>query len=126
MSDHETDTTHPTDRGLDEILDTVLGFTPDRDQALDEARYGSLYFRVLECGDAIAVYPMGYGNARVCLVEPHTGSIANAYCYAGPRLAIEAAKLWSGEGDPIDGWHRNPHTGRRRELGNPSKETVRW
>lgn len=99
---------------------------PDRQKALAQAQEGSIYFREINDSDlVIAVYPLLWGNAHVCLVEPLTGSVLDSFSYASPRAAIEAAKLWSGEGDAPEGWFRNPTTGRRRENGDPAKETVR-
>jgi hypothetical protein len=89
----------------------------------DRTEEGALYWRDLGEGCEIVVYPMTYGKARLCYSEG--GTIVNAFCYAKPDRAIEAAKAWDGEGDPLDGWHRNPFTGRRREDGDPNKEYVR-
>jgi len=90
---------------------------------MTEAREGSLYWRDLGDGVEIVVYPMTFGKARLCYSED--GFITNGFCYQDPARAIEAAKVWDGEGDPLDGWHRNPFTGRRRENGDPAKEIVR-
>ena len=69
---------------------------------------------------------MTYGKARLCYgTQGYSGMIENGYCYRDPLLAIAAAVLWNGEGDPIDGWHRNPFDGRRREGGDPAKEEKR-
>jgi hypothetical protein len=47
------------------------------------------------------------------------------FCYA-TRAGAEAALLgWDGSGEP-EGWHRHPNTGRRREGGDPGKETIAW
>ena len=86
--------------------------------------YGALYCRELGDGHLIVVYPMTFGKARLCYGTEEF--IENGFCYADPARAIEAAKVWSGEGDPLDGWHRNPFDGRRREGGDPAKETVYW
>ena len=91
---------------------------------IDRTKDGSnaLYCRDLT-GDneglQIVVYLMTYGKARVNLGDDI--SIHNGYCYSTPAKAIEAAKAWDGEGDPMDGWHRNPQTGRRRTDGDPDK-----
>lgn len=83
---------------------------------------GALYWRALPSGEEIVVYPMTFGKARLCLGHHDGLSIIDAWCYEDPWLAITAATIWTGEGDPLDGWHRNPHTGRRRPGGDPSKE----
>lgn len=50
-------------------------------------------------------------------------SYDDRWCYATQHLAEAALVAWSGEGDP-DGWHRHPSTGRRREGGDPGRETL--
>ena len=90
------------------------------------AEYGSIYFRRMDSGDAIAVYPMTFGKARVCLIDAAHGQVANAFCYGSRTQAIAAAEVWNGEGDAPDGWHRHPETGRRRDGGDHAKEVVRW
>lgn len=85
-----------------------------------------LYRRTLPDGYEITVCPMTFGKARLCLGELNSNTYFNAYCYANPARAIEAAKVWTGEGAPLDGWHRNPITGRRRPDGDPAKEHVGW
>lgn len=45
------------------------------------------------------------------------------WCYQEAWDAIVAMTMWDGTGDPA-GWHRHPKTGRRRESGDPAKETV--
>lgn len=92
-------------------------------------RSGALYWRAVDEHHEVVVYPMTFGKARLCFGTRATdfddGCIENGYCYESPTLAICAAIAWNGEGDPIDGWHRNPFDGRRRENGDPNKETVR-
>lgn len=84
-------------------------------------RPGSLYRRELGEQREIVVYPMVMGRARLCLSEDDF--IVDAYCYDDPNQAIDAAIFWTGEGDPLDGWTKNPITGRRRPGGDPTKET---
>jgi hypothetical protein len=89
-------------------------------------RPSALYWRPLDDEREVVVYRMGY-NWRVCLGERGTfGFIENGYCYKDPELALRAAAAWSGEGDPLDGWHRNPFDGRRRPDGDRAREVVRW
>lgn len=84
------------------------------------------YYRTIpEAGIAILVLPMLGGKARLCAAQLGDVGPYDGFCYASIPRAIEAACVWSGEGDPLDGWHRHPHSGRRREGGDPSKEVVR-
>lgn len=89
------------------------------------ARDGALYYRALPyAGLAIVVWPMLGNQGYLCLTD---GTVHhNTYAYRPAARAIEAARVWSGEYDPLDGWHRHMQTGRRREGGDPNKETVRW
>lgn len=84
-------------------------------------RAGSLYFRKLEDGHEVVVYPMLGNRARLCLGDGDV-SIVDAFCYDSPARAIEAAQTWDGTTDPLDGWTKNPITGRRRPGGDPAKE----
>jgi len=85
-----------------------------------------LYWRALDDDFEICVWPMLGGKGRLTIGFRDTGTYEDGYCYPSRRQAIEAAKVWSGEGDPPDGWHRHIATGRRRENGDPSKESIRW
>jgi hypothetical protein len=89
-------------------------------------RVGALYWRPLPDGYEVVVYPMSFGKARLCYGQQGEDGYLDAFCYERPLRAIEAASVWTGEGDPLDGWHRNPITGRRRENGDPAKEYHRW
>lgn len=40
---------------------------------------------------------------------------ADRYCFATEELAVAALAKWDGVGD-MEGWHRHPKTGRRRDL----------
>jgi len=86
---------------------------------------GALYWRALPDGYEVTVCAMTYGKARLCFGQQRAEGYMDAFCYQDPARAIEAAKVWTGEGDPLDGWHRNPLTGRRREGGDPATEVTR-
>lgn len=77
---------------------------------------GALYYRPLEDAE-IVVYPMTFGKARVCLGSLDRIYIIAGFCYADPARALEAARVWDGEGDPLPGWHRETATGRRMKEG---------
>jgi hypothetical protein len=87
---------------------------------------GALYHRFVSDGFEIVVTTMTFGKARLCYGQVGDAGYQDAFCYEDPARAIEAAKVWDGESDPLDGWHRNPITGRRRPGGDPKKETVGW
>jgi hypothetical protein len=91
-----------------------------------EPRLGSAYWRALDETTEITVYPMTFGKGRVCIGPRHSMSVDDAWCYPTLSAAIAAAKAWDGTGDPPDGWTRNPQTGRRREDGDPERETRWW
>lgn len=89
-------------------------------------RPGALYTRTVGDGYQITVYAMLFGNGRICYGPREAAWIDDAWCYPSVAAALEAARAWDGEGDPPDGWHRHPNSGRRREGGDPAKESVRW
>lgn len=86
----------------------------------------ALFCRFIEDDLEIIVSPMSFGKARLCIGNRYDVGFEDGYCYADPALAVVAAMLWTGEGDPIDGWHRHLGTGRRRKDGDPSQETRFW
>jgi hypothetical protein len=89
-------------------------------------REGALYSRVDESsGIELTVYQMTFGKARLCTGQPGAMTYDDGWCYSDPRIAIEAAMHWNGEGDAPLGWHRQISTGRRRENPfDPSTEYV--
>lgn len=88
------------------------------------AQNGAVYWRTLPDGMAVFVVPMLGGKARLGYGDEYF--IEDGYCYESPARALEAALVWNGEGDPLDGWHRHLKSGRRRENGDPTKEKVLW
>ena len=54
-----------------------------------------------------------------------SGMYGDRWCYHSYEAAKAALDAWDGEGEPT-GWHRHPTTGRRRENGDPQKETINW
>lgn len=96
----------------------------DDKYTVEDARQESLYFRLLESGDAVAVYPLFLG-AQLALVVVELGTIADCYYYPSVLEAIAAAGSWDGTAEPLTGWYRHPPSGRRRVNGDPTKETVR-
>lgn len=86
----------------------------------------AVYWRAVDRDTEIAVYRMGGGQWYVCVGPRDIGVIDQTYAYRNLDTALRAAAEWSGVGDPIDGWHRNPNRGRRRDDGDPAREYVRW
>lgn len=97
------------------------------DQELARAReLFALYCRFIDDDREIVVSPMTFGKARLCIGDRGGVGFDDGYCYANPALALAAARVWTGEGDPLDGWHRHLKTGRRRVNGDPNQEHVHW
>jgi hypothetical protein len=92
--------------------------------SIPDDREGAIYWRALPDGYEITVYPMTFGKARVCYGLQHDRCIIDAYCYPTRAQALDAAAVWTGEGDPPDGWHRHPNSGRRRDDGDATREYV--
>jgi hypothetical protein len=89
-----------------------------------DREHHSLYWKPLPNGFEVIVYAI-FGGARVCFGRMDSSAIDDAYYYSDPMLAIVAAALWEGDGDPVDGWFRHLRSGRRRPDGDATKEYVR-
>ena len=52
------------------------------------------------------------------------------WCFHDDKAALDALVTWRAAGARPDtepeGWHRSVHDGRRREEGDPNRETVAW
>jgi len=96
---------------------------PITDEQIREAGYEIFTNR----GDHfIAVAPMTYGKGRI-IISDSLDHIDNAWCYKSMHSAIKALADWeTTKAHEPEGWFRNPIDGRRRENGDPSKETLRW
>lgn len=79
------------------------------------------YYKEYPNGENAGVVKMIY-TWRLCSGNDDYG-YENSWCYEHLADAIEAAERWDGEGEPT-GWHRHPHSGRRRPGGDPDKEYV--
>lgn len=81
------------------------------------------YDRFINHGDYfIAVLPMTFGKGRLVYCEDN--NVTDAWCYATYQQAFAAMIIWEDGVEPT-GWIRNPLDGRRRENGDPTKETRR-
>jgi len=83
-----------------------------------------LYHRDLGNGFEVCVYPLFFGEARLCFGRRHSGDIDRVFYYHQRDVAVAAAHGWAGEGDPAIGWYRDVHGRRWRDNGDPAKETV--
>ena len=98
---------------------------PDAPDAPNDPPHWLLYKRELSNGDFVEVWRMTFGKARLVLTDGCVSAF-DGWCYEDRALAVVAATLWDGTGDPLDGWHRHINSGRRRENGDPTKEQVYW
>lgn len=57
-------------------------------------------------------------------IDIHACGYEDRYCYQTEEQATRAMQEWNGTGDPGQGWHRHPISGRRRPQGNPDLEYV--
>ena len=69
---------------------------------------------------------MTYGKVRLCIGPEHGTTYDDGYCYQDPIIGLAALATWNGIGDPLDGWHRQISTGRRRPDGDPTQEYQAW
>lgn len=77
---------------------------------MSEQYLGAVYIRELD--DAVVVvYPMLY-NDRVCFGPKDVEFYDRGFCFPKDGSAIEAAKVWSGEGDPPGPWIKEVGTNR--------------
>lgn len=80
---------------------------------------------MLPDGQALAVVPMLFGKARLCLGPEDLQTYDRGWCYDDPQVAVSELNRWdpAKEHEP-NGWMREPATGRRRPGGDPAKEYV--
>lgn len=92
-------------------------------------RTNAIVCRVSDAGVEITLYPMMFGNTRLCIGEPGDDWLLHAWCFAAEHLeaAIECAQTWDGVGDKPPGpWHRDVHTGERRALSASGEVLREW
>lgn len=61
---------------------------------------------------------------QVAVGKQGSGGIDSSFYYHTREAALVAAATWNGNGDAPVGWFRHPNSGRRREGGDPNKETY--
>lgn len=82
-----------------------------------------VYWRVID--DIVyAITPMSFGKGRL-LVDCTSTGYEDFYCFSSVDLAVQSLDDFQGENGPeVTGWHRHYKTSRRRENGDPQKETI--
>lgn len=76
-------------------------------------REGAIGQRILPDGRELVLYPMLFGNSRLCIGEEGAPTFDNGYCYQRTDLAFAALNDWDGSGDP-HGYYRNLATDHRQ------------
>lgn len=87
---------------------------------------GTMLTRVLPDGRVICLIPRMFGAIDLTL-QPHIESVGpeQVWTYESQADALGAALTWDGsEGEPM-GWIRHRPSNRRREDGDPNRETIR-
>lgn len=88
------------------------------------AAFGYHYYRVFASGEVWAVAPYSISNGRL-FVDIHGDGYRDFYCFCDYPTALAALQAF----DPVtmeepQGWHRHFSSSRRRENGNPAKESI--
>src|SRR5690349_13086329 len=98
--------------------------THERGEAICQANGYTHYTRFSNGRDA-ALKPLMFTVAIISdLTEWGHG---DRWCYDSmvrAKSALEEWKARDGEGEPGEGWHRHPDSGRRRPGGDASKEYI--
>lgn len=88
---------------------------------------GYLCAQEIEGDRYVAVMPLLFTSAIIIgRMRDYMIGYDDRWCYHNEADAICALALWAErgyEGEP-EGWHRHPASGRRREDGDPAKETI--
>lgn len=83
-------------------------------------------YTALPSGRDACITRLGFNYA--ILADLAGWGYGDRWCFNGRWLAEQALEEWTardGEGEP-EGWHRHPDTGRRRPLGDKSKEYIEF
>jgi hypothetical protein len=91
---------------------------------LPKERAGAFFYKELEDGRDITVYPCWPPEARVCISLLRNGGLDDAYYYPTVHQALAAAMAWDGISEPEVGWNRHLATDRWRRDGDPAQETI--
>ena len=63
-------------------------------------RPGSIGTRIRPDGQELTLYPMLFGNTRLCIGDPGLGVFDRAWCYHDTAVAITALRTWDGDDEP--------------------------
>lgn len=69
---------------------------------------GAIAHRDLDDGRVLVLYPMLFGNLRLCVGPQNEGWYDKGWCYQEPqrRDALTDFATWDGVGDPPGDWHK--------------------
>ena len=70
------------------------------------------------------VHEFIYTDAILLFKDGDRTGYVDRWCFEKGK-AEPALDAWDGVGEP-QGWHRHPTSGRRREGGDPEKETINY
>lgn len=91
------------------------GDTPVLIRRLDDARYVG-----------VVRFAYTWGLIWGWLDDPY--GYEDRWCYERLDVAVTAGHAWNGDtvnqANEPQGWHRHPHTGRRRKNGDPTTEYI--
>lgn len=86
---------------------------------------GYVYWREID-NILFVIAPMTFGKGRL-LVDCHTTGYEDFYCFPTVDRAVKSLMAYQGEDGPeFNDWHRHFKTGRRRENGDKSTETINF
>lgn len=91
------------------------------DQLAPVQRPGAIGIRVTGSGHELVLYPMAFGNTRLCRGLPGAPTYERGWCYrhhAGAD-ALAALEGWDGEDVPPGRWYKDLGTGEVRNDGAP-------
>lgn len=69
-------------------------------------RRGSLATRLLEDGRELTLYPMLFGNTRLCIGDPDESFYDQGWCYHDTVAAVIELATWDGVGEPAGYYKR--------------------
>jgi hypothetical protein len=74
----------------------------------------------------VAIYPLMFTFAIVS--DLSEWGYGDRWCYSTYNAARNALEEWKRHPEWLEpeGWHRHPKSGRRRENGDPSTETINF